>query len=187
MTPARPGLAPPALITGARVQLRRSTPDDARGVYRAAADDEVMRFLEWRPHLLESDARAYLDGCAARWAAGTEHHWVIEPRGGGELQGCIAARPKGHAVDLGYFLARPAWGRGIATEAGQLLMGWLQRQPGVLRIWATTDVDNHRSAAVLMRLGMQREGLLRMATVRPQVGALPRDTLVFGWCRRPPA
>jgi RimJ/RimL family protein N-acetyltransferase len=66
-------------------------------------------------------------------------------------------------------------------------MGWLQRQPGVLRIWATTDVDNQRSAAVLMRLGMLREGLLRMATVRPQLGPVPRDTLVFGWCRRPPA
>lgn len=183
-----PPLQPPSLITGVRVQLRRSTPDDAAAVFEAAADPEVMHFLDWPAHRDVEDARAYLQGCAARWAAGTEHHWVIEPRGGGGLLGAITCRPnrppQAHAVDLGYLLARPAWGQGLGTEAGRLLVGWLQRQPSVLRIWATTDVDNTRSAALLQRLGLQREGLLRMTTVRPRLGPLPRDTLLFAWCRR---
>lgn len=176
-------LKPPTTLVGAQVRLRRSTPADAQAVFDAAADPAVMRYLEWPAHRSVEDARVYLEGCAQRWASGAEHHWVIEGRAGGPLLGCIAARPKGHAVDIGYFLARPAWGRGVATEATGLLVGWLQRQPAVLRIWATTDVDNTRSARVLERVGLQREGVLRMATYRPQLGGLPRDTALYAWCR----
>jgi [ribosomal protein S5]-alanine N-acetyltransferase len=177
-------LKPPALITGAQVRLRQSTPTDAPAVFTAADDAEVMQYMEWPAHQSVADAAAYLAGCAQRWASGTEHHWVIEGRAGGPLLGCIACRPKGHVVDFGYFLARPAWGRGVATEAVSLLMGWLKRQPAVLRITATTDIDNTRSARVLERAGLQREGVLRMATCRPQIGGLPRDTALYAWCRR---
>ena len=93
MSRPSPVLQPPSLIVGARVQLRRSSPDDAAAVFEAAADPEVMRYLDWPAHRDVDDARVYLEGCAARWAAGTEHHWVIEPRGGGALLGAITCRP----------------------------------------------------------------------------------------------
>jgi RimJ/RimL family protein N-acetyltransferase len=177
----------PESIVGAQLRLRRSTPADAQAVFDAAADAEVMRYMDWPAHRAVADAQAYLEGCAGRWAAGVEYHWIIEPRAGGPLLGCMACRVKGHAADFGYFLARPAWGRGAATEAGALLVGWLERQPQVLRIWATTDIDNHRSAKVLQRLGLQREGVLRMATWRPNIGGPPRDTAVYARCKAPPA
>ena len=176
-------LNPPESIVGAQVRLRRSTPSDSEAVFRAAADPEVMRFMEWPAHKSVADAEEYMNGCAARWAAGAEYHWVIESRAGGPVLGCIACRVRGHAADFGYFLARPAWGRGIATEASSLLVAWLKRQPAVLRIWATTDVENEKSARVLERLGMQREGVLRMATYRPNIGGLPRDTAVYALCK----
>lgn len=180
-------LRPPELIVGAQLRLRRSTPADSAGVFHAAAHAEVMRYMEWPAHRAESDARAYLEGCAGRWVSGVEYHWVIESRtGDGPLLGCIACRVRGHAADFGYFLAREAWGRGAASEAAGLLLGWLQRQPSILRIWATTDVDNHRSARLLERLGLQREGVLRMATVRPNLGGPPRDTAVYAVCKAPP-
>jgi [ribosomal protein S5]-alanine N-acetyltransferase len=78
---------------------------------------------------------------------------------------------------------KPHWGRGFAAEAVALLMGWLQVQPDIIRIWATTDVDNARSMAVLVRIGLQREGVLRMVTYRPNIGGPPRDTVVFSWCK----
>jgi hypothetical protein len=71
----------------------------------------------------------------------------------------------------------------LAHEAGTLVVNWLKAQPEVLRIWATTDVENIRSHQVLERLGLQREGVLRMATFRPNVGGAPRDTAVYAWCR----
>jgi len=173
----------PEAIVGAQLRLRRSTPADAQAVFDAAGDAEVMRYMDWPAHRSVADARVYLDGCAGRWASGAEYHWIIEGRAGGPLLGCMACRVKGHAADFGYFLARSAWGRGVATEAGALLIGWLERQPSILRIWATTDVDNLRSTKVLEKLGLQREGVLRMATWRPNIGGLPRDTAVYARCK----
>ena len=70
-----------------------------------------------------------------------------------------------------------------ATEAATLLVGWLQRQPAFVRIWATCDADNAASAAVLRKAGLQLEGRLRRATVRPNRGTAPRDTLMHAWVR----
>jgi RimJ/RimL family protein N-acetyltransferase len=176
-------LNPPDSIVGAKVRLRRSAPSDAEVVFRAASDPEVMRFMEWPAHKSIGDAESYMNGCHDRWESGAEYHWVIESRAGGPLLGCIACRVRAHAADFGYFLARSAWGCGVATEASSLLVGWLSRQSSVLRIWATTDAENIRSAKVLERVGLLREGVLRMATYRPNIGGLPRDTAVYAICK----
>ena len=173
----------PVLIEGVRLRLRRSTPDDAAATYRAAHDAEVMRFMDWPAHRAETDARAYLDGCAARWDSGSEYHWVIEAKSAREMLGAIACRVHGHAADFGYFLARPGWDKGYATEAAALLVAWLRRQPSILRIWATTDHQNEASAAVLRKLGLQLEGIMRRATLRPNIGGPPRDTALYAWTR----
>jgi RimJ/RimL family protein N-acetyltransferase len=97
--------------------------------------------------------------------------------------GSIACRVQGHAADFGVLLARDAWGRGYGTQAAELLVGWLKRQGEIVRIWATTDVDNARSLRVLEKLGLQREGVMRKAAVRPQLPGGPRDTALYAWVR----
>jgi len=183
---------PPVLIEGVRLRLRRSSPDDAAHVFAATADAEVMKYLDWPTQRSQAEARAYLEGCEQRWRAGTEYHWMIElkPAAGAEvaagsraLVGSIACRVHGHVADFGYLLAPAAWGRGFGTEAAALLVGWLQRQPEIVRIWATTDIDNRRSARVLEKAGLQREGVMRKATLRPQLGGGPRDSLLYAWVR----
>ena len=169
----------PVLIEGARLRLRRSTPADATAVFHAAQHAEVMRYMDWPAHGSEADARSYLEGCAQRWHEGSEYHWVIELKPAAEVIGAVACRVKGHAADFGCFLGRTHWGQGYATEATGLLVGWLRRQSGVLRIWATTDVQNTGSAAVLRKLGLQLEGVMRKATLRPNIGGGPRDTAVY--------
>lgn len=183
----------PVLIEGVRLRLRRSTPADAAWTFAAANDAEVMRYMDWPALRAEAEARAYLEGCATRWDAGSEFHWVIEAKPQGQAIGTIACRPKGHAVDFGYFLARAHWGQGLGTEAAQLLVGWLQRQVSIWRIWATADADNTRSAAVLLKAGLVREGVMRKASIRPNFMATahgssiqastPRDTALFAWAR----
>lgn len=171
------------LIEGVRLRLRRSTPVDAAWTFGAASDAELMRYMDWPAHREVGDARAYLEGCAVRWDAGSEFHWVIERKPAGEAIGAIACRPHGHAVDFGYFLARAHWGQGLGTEAARLLVGWLQRQSSVLRIWATADTANTRSTAVLLKAGLVQEGVMRRATLRPNIGGPPRDTALFAWVR----
>ena len=169
----------PVLIEGARLRLRRSTPADAQATFDAAHDAEVMRYMDWPAHRSVQDAASYLAGCAQRWYDGSEYHWVIERKPDAIMIGAVACRVKGHAADFGCFLAHAHWGQGYATEAAGLLMHWLRRQPTVLRIWATADADNTRSAAVLGKVGLQLEGVMRKATLRPNIGGGPRDTVLY--------
>ena len=168
----------PVLIEGARLRLRRSTPADAAATYPIARDPEVMRYMEWPAPQCLADTQAFFDGCAARWQSGAEYHWMIELKADAAV-GCIGCRMKGHAANFGYFLARASWGQGYATAAAGLLVNWLRRQDGIVRIGATTDADNSASAAVLHKMGLQHEGLMRRATVRPNIGPAPRDTALF--------
>ena len=174
----------PVLIEGLRLRLRRSTPADAAAVYRMGQDAEVMRYMEWPANQNVDETRHYLEGCAARWDAGTEYHWMIEIKTAREAAGCISCRPRGHAADFGYFLARERWGQGYGGEAAALLVGWLRRQAGIVRIWATTDNENARSAAVLRKAGLQLEGVMRKATLRPNIGGPPRDTALYALVRK---
>ena len=59
----------------------------------------------------------------------------------------------GEAHDLGYALAREAWGHGYAAEAAAAAVNCL-RSGGVPFITATHDADNPRSGAVMARIGM---------------------------------
>lgn len=184
---ARPALPhPPETLTGDRVVLRRAVPADARALFDACDDPEVMRFLDWPRPQHVSDTLAHLENAIAAWNDRIEFQWVVIERATGDLAGTISARPRGHAVDFGYFLGREYWGRGLAADAARLLVAWLREQPAVLRIWATADAENDRSRRVLERVGLRLEGVMRMAGVRPNIGPVPRDTALYAWCRGDP-
>lgn len=181
-------LTPPERLQGARVSLRRSTAADHPPVFACASDPQVMKYMDWPAHTSPAQTEQFFAGVQARCESGEDFHWMIETVESGAFLGCIACRIRGHAADFGYFLARPAWGHGRATQAVTLLVDWLWQQPGILRIWATTDAENQRSQRVLERAGLVREGRLRLDSVRPNLGsAWPRDKDVFARVKPLPA
>jgi ribosomal-protein-alanine N-acetyltransferase len=159
--------------------LRVPTLDDAPEMFaRYTRDPDVTRTLTWRPHESIERTRRFLRRCLAGVAAGTVVPWLVTERGDDRPIGMIELRPAGHRAELGYVLARPWWGRGLMTEAATAVMAWALVDPVIFRVWAVTDVDNLRSARVLEKAGMQREGLLRRWVVHPALGPEPRDC----WC-----
>ncbi len=177
---------PPDILDGVLLRLRRQTIEDAPTLFLAAANPEVARYMDWpapTAPLSEAESRERLAAAAQKWADGTEYQWVIEERSSHQVAGRISCRVEQHAADFGYFLARSHWGKGLASEAAGLVVNWLKAQPGICRIWATADAENLRSHKTLERLGLRREGILRMATYRPNIGGLPRDTAIYAWCK----
>lgn len=170
----------PERLARTGLALRRSMPADAPALFAAAHDAEVMRYMDWPAQLAQGEAWAFLDAAAQRWRDGGEYHWMIETDGDVMPIGCMACRPRAATVELSFFLQRRAWGHGHATMALSLLVAWLKGRSRVWRIAASVDAENARAAAVLERAGLRREGLLRAATVRPNLGPDPRDTLVYG-------
>jgi len=171
-----PPLTLPVIETP-RLRLRAPALDDAPAIFTGYAQDPVVtRYVSWRTHTSAGDARAFLQHCATALADGTEANWVIEAAGA--LAGMVGLRLGAHRAELGYVLARPHWGRGLATEAARAVAEWALARPGCFRLWAVCDVENRASARVLEKIGMEREGRLRHWIVAPNLGQEPRDV----WC-----
>jgi RimJ/RimL family protein N-acetyltransferase len=91
----------------------------------------------------------------------------VEEAAGGALVGEVGLRRTpdspggGPAVEIGWLLARPAWGKGYATESARAVLTYAFEQAGVDRVVSIARVENVRSERVMTRLGLSREGTAR--------------------------
>jgi RimJ/RimL family protein N-acetyltransferase len=89
--------------------------------------------------------------------------WAVEAREGGELLGFTGLAvpsfeaPFMPAVEVGWRLARPAWGHGYATEGARAALEFGFGEAGLEEIVSLTTLGNLRSWAVMERLGMRRD------------------------------
>jgi len=173
-------LIPPENFNTQRLILRTPTLQDAAQIFQNYANDKlVTRYLHWQPHASIEMTRNFLKRCINVWKAGTAFPWVITLKDSLQVIGMIELRIDEHRADLGYVLARDYWEQGYASEAAQLVADWAIAQPSIYRVWAVCDVDNHASARVLEKIGMQREGMLRRWLFHPNIDKEPRDCFVY--------
>ena len=170
-------MSAPTTLKTPRLVLRRPVADDAKAMFETyASDPQVTRYLTWRTHESIERAHTFLRRCDTVWTEGTAFPWIITLDG--RLIGIIEARLDDHRAEIGYALARAAWGRGHATEAAQAVVDWALTQSAVRRVWAYVDTENASSARVLEKAGMSREGRVRAWFVPPAFG-VPRDCWMY--------
>ena len=153
--------------TGARLLLRAFTPADAPAAHRLVyGDPEVMRHVGSGPLAGPAATGELLAAYAAHHADHGFGFWAVEERATGALVGDAGMeRTLRGEVELGYTLARAAWGRGYATEAGGLCIAEA-RELGLRELVGVVDVRNPASARVLEKLGFRPAGE-RIAFGRP--------------------
>jgi RimJ/RimL family protein N-acetyltransferase len=83
--------------------------------------------------------------------------------------------PDGDDVEVAYRLARPAWGRGIATEAAGALVNHALGALALPRVVAVTYPDNVASQRVLCKLGFEPRGLTEYKGVQATWHVLTRE------------
>ncbi len=141
----------------ARLLLRPVWPEDWRGILGGIADEGVVRNLARAPWpYSEDDARAF----AALPVAPRKPRFVITRAHDGEVIGCTGiddAEDAPGAVELGYWIARPYWGQGYATEAGRAVLE-IARTLGHPRVVASHFYDNPACGRVLTKLGFVPTG-----------------------------
>ena len=142
-----------------RLLLRPGFPEDAPALAAAIADEAIVRNLATAPWPYRMrDAEAFL----AKPRDPLLPSFLIFERtdGAPRLVGScgLGRRPSG-AVELGYWIARPFWGRGFATEAGRALVD-IARTLGLRQLEASHFIDNPASARVLDKLGFETTGLI---------------------------
>lgn len=157
----------PVLHAG-RCTLREYRHGDAAALARHANDYEIWRNMRDRfPHpYSQIEAESWLTLVAGQRPV-TSFAIDVE----GELCGGIgiALRPdiERCGAEIGYWLGRAYWGRGIATAALQTLSAHLfVAFPELERLFALPFADNRPSCRVLEKAGYELEGILRKSAIK---------------------
>jgi ribosomal-protein-alanine N-acetyltransferase len=152
------------VLVGRRVLLREPRGEDAVRLYDLVRDPEVTRFLAIDPPGSPDDTRFFIEKCHEHRRQGREYVFVIADVATDEPMGVIGLRHLDQPMktaQVGTWVARRYWGRGINAEAKRLLLDFSFGALALHRIEARIAVDNHRSRRAFERLGGRREGLLR--------------------------
>lgn len=147
-----------------RLVLRPFRMSDAPEVQRLAGDREVASTTLMIPH-------PYTDGMAEDWiathaeqfAAGLHAVFAVVRKADQQLLGAIGLSIKSeHArAEMGYWIGRPYWNQGYATEAAAALVRYGFEALGLNRVFAQHMDRNPASGRVMQKIGMQYEGRLR--------------------------
>jgi [ribosomal protein S5]-alanine N-acetyltransferase len=153
--------ARPPLLTE-RLELRRFASPDLGPLLVAFGDPAVMRFVGSERKPLSGDAlRVLMRTADGHWSRHGFGLLAIVERESGRVVGeaGLQVLEAGPDIELGYTLARTAWGRGYATEAARAVLYWAFAGLRLERVVAVADPANDTSLRVLDRLGMRRLGM----------------------------
>src|SRR3954452_945060 len=157
--PARENRA--VTVTTDRLVLRRWRPAEDLDAFAAlCADAEVMRFIGTGRPLTRAQAAGVLAAIDGHWDDHGFGLWAVE-EDGAALGFAGLAVPSFlpailPAVEVGWRLARPAWGRGLATEAARAALSWGWEHLETREVISIVDPGNERSLRVCAKLGMTR-------------------------------
>ncbi len=166
-----------------RLTYRPIDARDAGRIAMLAGDWDVARMTSRIPHpysLIDADL----------WIASIDHdEFVRGVERDGELIGAVGyiSGEPGQA-EIGYWIGKPWWGNGYATEAAGTLMKHCFGEVGFRRLTCGHFIDNPASARVIAKLGFRRIGngaqwcearKSNVATVR----YVRRRPLFAGWQR----
>jgi RimJ/RimL family protein N-acetyltransferase len=158
-----------AALTSERLALRRFRPEDLDTFVAYRSDPEVARYQSWEVPYQLGQARQFLEELQVIHpdTPGEWFQFAVALRGTDRLIGDCAAHVDAddpRQAEIGFTLAPEHQGHGYATEAVRRLLHYLLVERGKHRVSATCDARNTRSAALLERVGMRREGHLLEST-----------------------
>ena len=179
---------PPDRIDLGDVVLRRWEPDDAPALAAAAAAalDHLAPWMVWATPegATESAMATFIAETTARSADGSEQiYGIVDGADGSVLGGTgLHDRLGGGGLEIGYWLAPTATGRGLMTRIAGHLTDLALRLEGIERVEIHCDEANVRSAAVPRRLGYRLDRIVD--SPRPQAPADTGRDLI--WVRTEP-
>lgn len=169
-------------IAGASVRSWRA--QDLPSLLAHANDRDIARQLRDRfPHPYEpTHALGFLQWVGQQpvetvWAIALEDAAV----GGIGLQ--LGQDVERVSAEIGYWLGRAHWGRGLVTAALQAVTDYAFGQFNLTRVFAVPFADNAASIRVLEKAGYTREGHLRQSAIKDGV---IRDQQIYARYREAP-
>ena len=139
------------------ITLRAKTPADADAIVAACQDPEIPRWTRVpRPYRRE-DALRWIEASVDERANGTSIDWLAVDAGGRVLAsvGLMDIDAERGYGEIGYWTAREARGRGVATRAVRLVRDWAHHGLGLATVEIMVHEDNLPSRAVARAAGFE--------------------------------
>ena len=139
-----------------RLLLRPSWPEDAGELHQAIADEGIVRNLArapW-PYTAEDAVRSATQEHDAHFPS---FLMMLRTNGAPRLIGACGIGNLDGEPELGYWIGRPYWGLGFATEASRAVIE-IAKTIGHKKLVASHFTDNPASGKVLRKLGFQSTG-----------------------------
>ena len=148
-----------------RLILRKVEISDAPKVQQFAGLFEIADTTLSIPH-------PYPDGAAEEWIKSHESdfrdkkaiHFAIVKKSTSELIGIIGLidiDATHSRAEMGYWIAKEHWNKGFATEAAQAVLDYAFAELHLQRVYAHHFKRNSASGKVLIKIGMEKEGILK--------------------------
>ena len=155
---------------------------DAEATGRMVGEQAVARHTLNIPHPYPpGEALAWIAGHAGEFERGGGVTFAVRRRDG-TLVGCVSVgvERRHDRGELGYWIGRPYWGNGYATEAARRCAAFAFEHFALHKLAAARDRGNPASGRVLEKIGMIREGARRGHFKKDGVY---RDTVEYGMWR----
>jgi len=138
-----------------RLHLRGWTEERTAALADLHADPEIMRFIGAGPVTPERTAELVAEW-TERWEREGFSLWAVCDPETGECIGRtgITRHPYWEHPEVGWLLAKPSWGRGLAREAGRASLRFGFEERGLDRILSVCRRENARSERVMRSIGM---------------------------------
>lgn len=140
-----------------RLRFRKWRVSDAADLFEYARDPDVGPIAGWQPHRSEEHSLRVINEIFLP----SPEAYAICLKGDDRPIGAIELFMGGHSdagiaadeYELGFWLAKPFWGRGLMTEAAKEMIRHAFVDLGAATIWCAYYADNARSARVQEKCG----------------------------------
>ncbi|MBJ9426107.1 GNAT family N-acetyltransferase [Acinetobacter seifertii] len=157
-------------LSSHRIRLRLLTIEDSRDLVTAASDGELWNL----PFTVVPSAETvddYIEHALEGYQAGTVLPFVVEDIATGKIIGSTRfwkIDRKNLKLEIGSTWYSKSWQRTYAnTEAKYLMLQYAFEELNCVRVQFTTDVLNEKSQNAILRLGAQKEGVVRNERIMP--------------------
>jgi RimJ/RimL family protein N-acetyltransferase len=150
---------PSFILESERLVLRPPEQGDVPFIASLMSEWEVVKNLSRAPYpYREEHAREFLGRQEEGRARATDFAFAVTRKSDGAFMGACGVHLLDAGFELGYWLGKPYWKQGYATEAAGEVLAFAFRNLRADKVWAGWFHDNPVSGHVLRKLGFRPDG-----------------------------
>lgn len=162
-----------------RLKLTEITEEYAGAIYDIFSREKVTRFYGTMPFQQVDQAQKMVQSFSKNFEEKRGIRWGMILKETDEYIGSVGLNNlvlTSKRAEIGYELHPDYWRKGLISEAVNAVLQYSFEELGLFRIGAVTFPENEPSSNLLLKLGFQKEGLLRGYIYQ---GGVSYDTFVF--------